>query len=282
MAKQIDQKITFVTGKGGVGKSTVAAALALKFASNNQKTLLVELTSPSYFGGVWNVKSTFEPKQISPNLFLSLWTPKDCLREYALHLLKVEALYKLFLENQVSKTLIQVAPGLNEIALLGKATSYPRKVGPPLEYDRIVIDAPASGHFMSLIRAPLGLSRAIRFGPMGEQSRSILSYMNNVDYANYMVVTLPEELPLQEGKELADGIRGVVGFNPTVVLNRSFSMATQKIQGESSFSQYLTTLDQSQKQFVEMFKEFKTLTLPWVLKESSLEIIEQLSESQSL
>lgn len=277
----LEQRLSFVTGKGGVGKSTVAAALALKSASKGAKTLLVELEGASYFSALWNFKVAYQPKEVLPGLFVAQWTSQECLREYALHLLKVEALYKLFLENSVSRSLIEVAPGLREIALLGKATSGPRKVGPPLEFDQIVIDAPASGHFLALVRAPLGLSKAIRFGPMGEQSRSILSYINNSKFAEYFVVCLPEELPLLETKDLVSELREQVGFSPKVILNRSLRLSSSQVKGSSKFATFLKNHLHYEKEFKKLFQGLETSELSWVLEKDPLQIIQQLSEEVS-
>ena len=139
------RKIHFFTGKGGVGKSTLAAAFAqhltgLISSTPSAKILLAELTERSFYNHFLNGNISDSTKH-SLNFDLAQWSPESCLREYALHLLKIESLYKLFFQNPVSRSLIQVAPGLSELAILGKATSSPRRHGPPTMHDEIVLDA---------------------------------------------------------------------------------------------------------------------------------------------
>src|SRR6478609_844435 len=98
------QEIHFVTGKGGVGKSVVAAALALKLSRQGKKVLLVELGDQSFFKDFFELADvTFHPQLIKPNLSLALWTGESCLREYAQYLVKVESLAKLFFDNAVMR-----------------------------------------------------------------------------------------------------------------------------------------------------------------------------------
>lgn len=215
------REIHFVTGKGGAGKSLIAAALADKKSQAGQKTLLVELGEQSYFALFFGLKkATYEPQNLKKNFDLALWNGTECLKEYVRYLLKIEALYKLFFENAVSRSLINVAPALPELAILGKITSGPRKHGPPMNYDVIVVDAFATGHFLSLLKAPRGLAEVIRFGPMGEQCRSIDEYLFRKNLCHFHIVTLPEELSVQETLELDAKLKTEFGVKAHMVINK--------------------------------------------------------------
>lgn len=200
----------------------MAVALAMNFAEQGKKTLLVELGDESFYQDYLALPRVgYQPQKYRSRLDVSLWSGPACLREYALYLLKVERLYKLFFENPISKTLIDVAPALAELAILGKVTSGPpRNVGPKLPYDCLVVDAYATGHFLALLRAPIGMAEAIRFGPMGEQSRSILKVLKDPRISHYHIVCLPEELPVQESIELEGDLRKIVGVPLTLWLNK--------------------------------------------------------------
>lgn len=254
----MQQQIHFVTGKGGVGKSLVSLGMAQNFANQGLRTLLVELGDHSFFADLLEVDDiAFQPKNLRKNLDLALWTGNECLREYARHLIKVETLTRLFFENPVMRTFINVAPALPELAIMGKLTSTHRNHGPPLPYDVIVVDGYATGHFLSLMRAASGMAAAIQFGPMGEQSRSIDAAIRNSEICRYHIVTLPEELPLKEAKELGETLVSEFGVKPEVIVNKVLQPPVGeeelKVSASSNdelklFSEYL--LFQIQKQSV--------------------------------
>ncbi len=214
-----DQKIIFVTGKGGVGKSVVALAFAKKLA-RNKRVLLVELGLRSFYSDFLKFPVEYQPQSYQENLDIALWSGAECLREYAIHLLKIESLYKLFFENRISRSLIDVAPALSELAILGKITSGIRDVGPPLNYDVIVVDCYATGHMMALLRAPRGMAEAVRFGPMAEQTSTMLATIRNFKICEYIIVSLPEELPAVEADELHREILDEVGVKPQIYCNK--------------------------------------------------------------
>lgn len=215
------QEIHFVTGKGGVGKSIIAAALALKLSREGKKVLLVELGNQSFYKDFFDlVDVEFHPQVLKQNLSVALWTGEACLREYAQYLIKVESLTKLFFDNAVMKAFINVAPGLPELAILGKVTSGPRKYGPAMNFDCVVVDAFATGHFKALMEAPHGMAQAVQFGPMGEQSRNITKVLKDPSISKYHIVTLPEELPLKESAELVDYLKQNFSVEPSLLVNK--------------------------------------------------------------
>lgn len=282
-------KILFVSGKGGVGKSTVAATLALKAAREGKKTLLVELGSRSFYGLAFGRSFSPTPAPWREGVDITLWDGNSCLREYALHLLKSESLYRLFFENAVSRSLIQVAPGLAELAILGKITSGPpRNVGPKLPYDILVVDAFASGHFLALIRAPLGFAEAVRFGPMGSESRQIAAVLRDPQICRYCFVTLPESLPVQETAELVESFRALVpDVPPEICLNRWLqpAMAAQTNAGaEADRVDFLADLSrrrESEREAEKKFADLKTWTAPWILETDFEKTVLQLADEVS-
>lgn len=215
------KKAHLVTGKGGVGKSLFSVVLAHYFSTQNQKILLSELSEHSFFKDYLNLpRISYRPVRLKDNLDICQWSPDDCLKEYCLYLLKIERLYELFFENPVSKSLIQVAPGLHELALLGKMTSSPRRHGPPMQHDQIVIDSFSTGHFLNLLRAPGALNEAIPFGPMGEQSKGIDACIRNPDFTEVHIVTLPEELPIAECIGLFQQLKKEFNIEAKMYLNK--------------------------------------------------------------
>lgn len=220
-APVFDAPIVFVSGKGGVGKSLVAAALALRGAQSGRKTLLVETGERSYFKDFLNLEHADHcPRPTGLGFDHALWSGESCLREYILHLLKLERIYKIFFENKVMRALVNVAPGLNEIAILGKITSGARKVGPPIQYDTIVVDMPATGHALALFRAPKGMAEAIQIGPMAQHSTDMNQLLKNKALVSLVAVTLLEELPVSETEEFVAAVSAEFDMPVEIVANR--------------------------------------------------------------
>lgn len=288
--RSMKQQIHFVTGKGGVGKSVVAAALALKFSLSGKKVLLVELGDQSFYGDFFTLsKVGFTPIQLRPNLAVALWSGESCLREYARYLIKIESLTRLFFDNAVMRAFISVAPGLSELAILGKITSGLRNHGPPLPYDCIVIDTFATGHFKALLEAPKGMSQAVQFGPMGEQSRQIDRCIRDKEASHYHIVTLPEELPLKEAAELLADIKAEFNIDAELILNKILTVpvseqvvkeiALDKKDNLNEFAIYLQ--HQSQRQ-IEMKETAQKITsdlkyMPLIFETDPWKLIEEMA-----
>ena len=278
------QEIHFVTGKGGVGKSLVAAALAFKKSQEGQRVLLVELGEQSFFQDFFTLSPIqFKPLEVKPKFSIALWRGEDSLREYAKYLIKVESLVKLFFENPVMRAFVNVAPALRELAILGKITSGPRKHGPPLPFDCLVIDAFATGHFLALLEAPKGMAQAVQVGPMGEQSRSILRTLQDPSVCHYHVVTLPEELPAKEALELQEKLKKDFSVDAEILLNKFIqtSLKGKDLPATNGdlFVEYLGSKISHQEEILEKLKAktSKVRTLPWIFEHDSWVLTEKIA-----
>lgn len=274
------KKAHFITGKGGVGKSLVAALLARHFSQKNQQILLAELSEFSFYKDFLNLPQiSYTPTQWLDQVQVSQWSAQDCLKEYALHLLKIEKLYELFFENPVTRSLVQVAPGLQELAILGKVTSSPRRHGPPMNSDMLVIDAFATGHFLSLLQAPRAMAETIPFGPMGEQSRSIDKLIRDPNFTEVHVVSLSEELPITETLELYFQLQNDFQITPKVYLNKLFDLSKKDLIGlDAAAEDYLLSqIESENKARATLAKNnIPFVSLPLVTSLKTMEIIDSL------
>lgn len=266
-----NQKIFLVTGKGGVGKTAVAAGLALSHARAGKKVLLVELGDKSSLRFVFGNYSGSGTELVTENLWAARWAAEPTLREYILHYLVIDRLVKLFFDNAITQSLIGAAPGLRELSLLGKITSGIRGVGPDLPFEVIVVDGYATGHFKALLMAPVGMARAIGYGPMGDQSRKIIEVVKSSSHVHVAVVSLPEELPMQETMELHSFLRQQFGIVPTLILNKNLELplsreeslqSKQKLEmidprpeGALRFIEYLEMKGQRQERYRDQIRQ---------------------------
>jgi anion-transporting ArsA/GET3 family ATPase len=171
-----------------------------------------------------------------------------------------------------------VAPALPELSILGKITSGPpRFVGPKLDYDCLVVDAYATGHFLALLRAPSGMAEAVRFGPMGEQCRAIKQVICDPKICNYWVVSIAEELPVTEALELSAGIEKIVGLKPKQILNRWLSFDSNKTEGSVDFLNYLQRIEKQQVSAISELTGYPVKKLPQVFEVDAWKVVEALS-----
>ena len=276
-----------VTGKGGVGKSTVAAAMALKLSKSKGKTLLVELGERGFYSHAWGRSFDFKAVEVEPGLWVARWSGEDSLREYIGHLIRVQRLVDLIFENRIMKALVRAAPALNELSILGKLTSGIRQIGPAFDYDHVVVDAYATGHFKALINAPKGMSEAIPKGPMGDQSRQMTEILKDSRKVRMYVVALPEELPVNESLELADYLRAEFQQVPKFLLNKCLDpqLEEQQLQefcgkhNSSRLAAHLLKGLKQQQEFAHTFQQRSTTTsLNHLWIPTSEELYEKLSE----
>ena len=215
--RTFDRRFVIVSGKGGVGKSTVSAAIALAAARFGLRTCVLQLNSREAIAHYFDVPPVgFEPARLCDDLplYAANLRPEDALREYGLMKLRFRALYRLVFENEVMRRLLRMVPGLNETVLLGKAWYMENELydaeGNP-EWDLLVVDAPATGHGVSLLRLPETILGAVPVGPMAEDARQMRALLLDPRRTSFNVVTLPQELPVNEALELAEEARRSVG-----------------------------------------------------------------------
>jgi anion-transporting ArsA/GET3 family ATPase len=217
---QRGHRIVFVTGKGGVGKSVLAAATALQFARQGHNVLLAEMGSRSFYGPLLGLPVGVTPVTWMPNIDIARWEVESTLREYISHYLPIKALTDRILGNTVMKALVTAAPSLSELAMLGKLTAPMRHTWYKRDVDVVVVDAYATGQFMALLRAPRGMAQTASSGPMHRHSAIMAKMLADPDICEYRLVTLAEEMPVSEACEMAAELHAEVGIAPRVYCNR--------------------------------------------------------------
>ncbi|MBS1122806.1 MAG: Anion-transporting ATPase [Deltaproteobacteria bacterium] len=219
-----DKRLVLVVGKGGVGRSTVAAAIAGRCARTGKKVLLYETNANDRFGNYFNKPAVgTEPSQLAPNLWAVNATPASALEEYGLMVLRWRSVYEMVFENRVTKAFLRAIPGLDDYSLLGKAWYHTEdtKRGKPV-WDTVVFDMPASGHSASMLRVPWVISETVPDGPLTRDARTIKELLTDPARTAVVLVTLAEEMPVNEAIELETKLSGLGIVPQHLVVNQVF------------------------------------------------------------
>jgi len=226
MSGLLDRRLLLVTGKGGVGKSTVAAALALRLASAGLRTLLCEVNADGRLGRLLGHPEVGpDVTLVEPNLSMVDLQPDASMREYVLSKIRLERVYRAVFENRLVRYFLRFIPALAETVMLGKVMWHLRQwPDAPGGFDRIVVDLPATGHALTLLGVPRSLITTLPSGPMSTEARWMFDLLTDPVMTSALLVSLPEELPVNETLELAQTLRNQLSVRVgAVVLNQSVS-----------------------------------------------------------
>jgi anion-transporting ArsA/GET3 family ATPase len=208
------------TGKGGVGKTTLSAATAVAMARQGKRVLLMELNVRDRLGSLFGKEPVGrEITQLASNIWAVNTTPRDAMREYAMMVLPFRSLYRPVFENRVVEKFLRVVPGLPELTMLGKAYWHERErdeAGRPV-WDAVIVDAPATGHGFFLLQIPQVITRALGSGRMADEAARMLELLLDPERTMINLVTLPEEMPVNETAELASRLREEFNLRPGVI-----------------------------------------------------------------
>lgn len=210
----LERRLVIVTGKGGVGKSTVTAALALLAARAGKRVLVCEVNAQERIAPLLGAPSTGSAtREARPGIFSVNVTPAEAMREYGLMIVRFRTIYEAVFENRVVKYFLRMVPSLAELVMLGKILHEARaeERGRP-RWDLVLVDAPATGHAVQLLRVPSALLDTVPAGPLRHDAEWMEELLVDPGRTAVALVTLPEEMPVNEAIELDGQVRGVLGM----------------------------------------------------------------------
>ena len=211
----LDRRLVFVTGKGGVGKTSVAAALAHLAAQRGKRTLVCEMDAKGSLAAAFDVGSLgFEPRPLEPNLLAMTMTTEDALKEYLRLFVKVPLLGRVGPLARTFDFLADAAPGVREILVIGKLCYEVRE----RHYDIVIVDAEATGHIVSQIGAPMTIREMAQVGLVRDQTDWMLDVLHDTSVTGVAVVTTPEEMPVTETLTLLGSLERETGVAPTTLI----------------------------------------------------------------
>jgi len=220
-------RAVLVTGKGGVGKTTVAASLARFFAASGRRVLCAELsaedaaTSP-LADALGLEKLTEEAVPVNENLRAAALAPALGHQRFLRDVLPMKILADAAMKSAAIRRFLAAAPTFPEMGVLYRLLDLVRakRRDGSVEHETIVVDLPATGHALALAQIPQSLLRVIPTGPIANAVREGLALLMDPTQTGAVVVTLPETLPVTEALELVAGIEKHEIPLAQVVVNR--------------------------------------------------------------
>jgi anion-transporting ArsA/GET3 family ATPase len=245
MHKLTTKPMQVITGKGGVGKSAVAAALALALAEDGKKRVLLATLDGSddvsRLLGCMPLDDT--EREVLPGVWAVSMSGESARLEYAIKVLKFERMARIVFANRLVRNLLDFVPGLNAVNQLGKLFWHVTEPG-AAQFDHVVLEAPASGHALITLRSPTLIQQMSPPGPMRKETQRIVEFLADPNQTAVHVVTLTASMSCREAVQLADALRQraqmPVGL---LVCNRVPDQPPSGVipEGDSDWSQFMTT-----------------------------------------
>lgn len=204
MTPLLERQLVFVTGKGGVGKTTIAAALGLLGAQLGKRTLVCEVDAKGNLADFYESKrNAWEPREVAPGLFAMAMETEESLKEYLKLQVKVPLLARIGPLARTFDFVASAAPGVKEILTVGKLCYEVLE----RNYDLVVVDASATGHVVAQLAAPDAIAELVKVGRVREQTQWMTDILADPTRTGAVIVASPEEMPVSETLELAGRMR---------------------------------------------------------------------------
>lgn len=231
LERLLSKRLLFVSGKGGVGKSTVASALALVASGAGLRTLVCEIDQkgeiPRAFG---QDPSGFLPKEVAPNLYSMQMDTEAALHEYVKVYTKFAIPARLGILARTFDFVSNAAPGVREILVVGKLCYEVRRE----TFDLIIVDAEASGHIVAQLSSPEGVGQLFSLGMVKEQTSWMTAILSDPHKTGILLVTTAEETPIEEAIELMGRIRSETVVNLAgIVANKVIPEIFSRVESET-------------------------------------------------
>ena len=171
----MQKRLVFVTGKGGVGKTTVALAMGLAAAAAGKKTIVCEVAAQEHASHAFHRGQVgFHEVELEQNLWAISIDPDESMREYLELQLRVKAMGDLLARSRIFQYLAAATPGLKELVTIGKIwelAQLDRRTRAARKYDLVIVDAPATGHGIGFLQTPRTFATIARVGPIASRAR---------------------------------------------------------------------------------------------------------------
>jgi anion-transporting ArsA/GET3 family ATPase len=199
----LDRQLVFVTGKGGVGKTSITAALGLLAVQMGKRVLMCEVDAKGNLAELFEARANrFTPQEIQPGLSAMAMNTEESLKEYLSLQLKLPLIARVGPLARSFDFVATAAPGVTEILTVGKLCWEVRE----RHYDIVIVDAPASGHVVAQLAAPQAINDLVKVGLVRDQTTWMQEILEDRARTGAVIVSAPEEMPVVETIELAGRI----------------------------------------------------------------------------
>ena len=218
MTDLLQRRLVFVSGKGGVGKTTVAAALALLASQHGKRTLVCEVDPKGDLAASYECSPTgFKPTELQPGLWAMSMNTEESLREYLKLNLRIPVAGRIGPLARAFDFVATAAPGVKEILTVGKLCWEVREG----HYDIVVVDASATGHIIGQLSAPQAINELVQVGLVRQQTGWMLDILSDAALTGLCIVATPEEMPVSETIELAQRVKEETTVDlASIIVNR--------------------------------------------------------------
>ncbi|MEW6775998.1 MAG: ArsA family ATPase [Bdellovibrionota bacterium] len=247
----LSRRIHVVTGKGGVGKSTLCAALGLIAARHGRRAVILETDTKERMSQLFEIPPVgYREVEVYPSLYAKNVDPDHSMEEYVLRFVRFQAVYDAIFKKSFLRHWVQSMPGFREFVVLGKIWDMGQAMdGRSPDYDLMIIDSPATGHGVSLWQLPESTRKAVGgTGPIAHYAAKMRDYFADPGNTAYHVATIPEELPYAETCELVAALRDKMHLPPGFLLVNQIPPAPfhpearplfEKLSGKTSEREHL-------------------------------------------
>jgi anion-transporting ArsA/GET3 family ATPase len=236
MAELLDKRLLFVAGKGGVGRTTVAASLGLLAARQGKRTIMVEVANQERVSKSFShAGAGYHETELAPNLYGISIDPDEALEEFLADQVGSKRIASLLFKNRIFEYFAAATPGMRELVTIGKVWELAlleRRRRGDAPYDLVILDGPPTGQGLGMLRTPQTFADVARVGPIRKKALMIDGFLRDARQTGVVVVALPEEMPVNETVEFGGKLREQMGYDPGLVVMNA--LLPERFSGEDA------------------------------------------------
>lgn len=263
MANLLDKRLLFLTGKGGVGKTTTSAAIARLAAERGKRVLVCEIDTEPYMGRLFGEHAIgFEPTRVAQNIYAASLIGMECMRKFVARFVPGRRVADLIMKNRVARIFFEAAPSVMEAVIFDEIAALATAHKPA--FDLVIVDLPASGHAVTFLNVPKSMVEMVRVGELAKRMRTLAELIADPTKTELLLVSLPEEMSVNETLELWQKAKDTVDAPlRSVIVNGARHPGLQRLDYDELIALQGRAPDASQAQAVSRLAYGVGLGLFW-------------------